>query len=80
MSYAFSYKKKNFKNLSFFIYGLGSTGLSSINYLKRKKIKHYFVWDDKLKLRNKFSSKISLNLRKNLDEVDYIILVRYFPE
>ena len=74
MSYAFSYKKKNFKNLSFFIYGLGSTGLSSINYLKRKKIKNYFVWDDKLKLRNKFSSKISLNLRKNLDEVDYIIL------
>ena len=37
---------KNFKKLSFLVYGLGSTGQSVINFFKKNNIKNYKVWDD----------------------------------
>ena len=63
---------KNFKKLSFLVYGLGSTGRSIINFFKKNKIKNYKVWDDNnndvyKKLRPK-------NFKKALSETDYIVL------
>ena len=63
---------KNFKKLSFLVYGLGSTGQSVINFFKKNYIKNYKVWDDNnndvyKKLRPK-------NLNKALSETDYIVL------
>ena len=74
MSYTLSYTKKNLKKLSFLVYGLGSTGHSVINYFKKRKIWNYVAWDDNAKLRKKFSSKITKNLKAKLKNVDYIIL------
>ena len=74
MSYSLSYTKKNFKKLSFLVYGLGSTGNSVISYFKKIKILDYVAWDDNAKLRKRFSSRITANLRENLENVDYIIL------
>ncbi len=74
MSRVFTYNKKNFKNLSFFIYGLGATGISTINFLKRRDAINYTVWDDNLKFRRKYRSKISSNIKKSLKSVDYIVL------
>ena len=34
----------------------------------------YVAWDDNAKLRKRFSSRITANLRENLENVDYIIL------
>ena len=63
---------KNFKKLSFLVYGLGSTGQSVINFFKKNYIKNYKVWDDNnndvyKKLRPK-------NFNKALSETDYIVL------
>ncbi len=74
MSYTLSYTKKNLKKLSFLVYGLGSTGHSVINYFKKRKIWNYVAWDDNAKLRKKFSSKITTNLKAKLENVDYIVL------
>ena len=63
---------KNFKELSFLIYGLGLTGKSVVNFFKKNKIKDYKVWDDKnIKL---FKNKRAQNLNKCLHKVDYIVL------
>ena len=64
----------NLKNFSFLIYGLCSTGLSIVNYFEKKKIKNYVVWDDNKKIRKNFSSKVTLNLKKELKTIDYIVL------
>ena len=64
----------NLKNFSFLIYGLGSTGVSVIKYFKKRKIYNFTVWDDKIKLRKRFKSKLSLNLRNTIKKVDYIVL------
>ncbi len=64
----------NLKKLSFLVYGLGSTGVSAIKYLKKNKIQKYFVWDDNTKLKKKFGSKGVSNLKDILKKVDYIIL------
>jgi len=37
----------NFKELSYLVYGLGKTGRSVVNFLKKNQIKNYLVWDDK---------------------------------
>ena len=63
---------KNFKKLSFLVYGLGSTGQSVINFFKKNNIKNYKVWDDNIndvykKLRPK-------NLKNALSNTDYIVL------
>ena len=64
----------NLKKFSFLVYGLGSTGHSVIRYFKRKKIKNFFVWDDNIKLRKKFSSKNTPRLKNILQKVDYVVL------
>ena len=63
---------KNFKKLSFLIYGLGSTGQSIINFFKKNKIKNYKVWDDNNK--NFYKKLRPKNLEKALSETDYIVL------
>ncbi len=63
---------KNFKKLSFLVYGLGATGQSIVNFFKKNKIKNYKVWDDKNK---HFYKKLRpKNLEKALSETDYIVL------
>ena len=74
MSYNLPYLKKDLKKLSFLVFGLGSSGYSTIRYFKKKNFLNYCVWDDKIELRKKFSSKVAKNLKKRLEEVDYIIL------
>ncbi len=64
----------NLKKFSFLVYGLGSTGYSVIKYLKKKKVKNFYVWDDNKKLRGKFKYKKVKNLKKTLEKVNYIIL------
>ena len=61
-----------FKELSFLVYGLGSSGQSVVKFFIKKNIKNYTVWDDKDK--NLFINKRAKNLNKTLREVDYIVL------
>ena len=61
----------NFKDKSFAVYGLGLTGKSVINFLKKNNVNKILSWDDNLnnpnlKQKNKF--KISLGI------VDYIVV------
>ena len=37
---------KKLRELSFLVYGLGLTGHSVINFLKKNNINNYKVWDD----------------------------------
>ena len=62
------------KNFSFLIYGLGFTGRSVIKFFKKKDISNYYVWDDNKKLRKKFKSKETNNLKDTLKRVDFIVL------
>ncbi len=63
---------KNFKKLSFLVYGLGLTGLSVVSFFKKNKITKFKVWDDKNK--KIFKGKRAANLNKCFEDVDYIIL------
>ena len=63
---------KNFQELSFLVYGLGSTGRSVVNFFKKNSIKNYQVWDDNNK--NLFKKKRPANLKQTFEQVDYIIL------
>ena len=47
----------NFKKKNFIIYGLGKTGKSTLEFLKRKKIKKVITWDDSSKIKNKINKK-----------------------
>ena len=65
----------NLKKKSFIIYGLGVTGISVLNYFKKKKIKNYFVWDDKKDLRKNFKQKSKIiKSSKEIDNIDYIVI------
>ena len=64
--------KKNFKNLSFLIYGLGLTGKSVVNFFIKNNVQNFKVWDDHNK--NLYKNKRTSNLVKSLHDVDYIIL------
>ncbi len=64
--------KKNFKKLSFLVYGLGITGQSVVSYFKKNNFQNYEVWDDSKK--NLYKKKRSKNLLKTLNDVNYIIL------
>tara|TARA_Y100000590_G_scaffold383669_2_gene454533 strand:- start:8078 stop:9361 length:1284 start_codon:yes stop_codon:yes gene_type:complete len=55
--------------MNFCIYGLGSTGMSVVNYFKRKNFSNYKVWDDAMK--KKKGEKI---FSKHLDVTDYIVV------
>ena len=60
------------KELSFLIYGLGSSGKSVVNFFKKNNINNYEIWDDKYK--QLFKKKRTKDLLKTLNNVDYIIL------
>ena len=60
--------KKNLKNLSFLIYGLGLTGKSVVNFFTKNNIRNFKVWDDQNK--NLYKNKRPSNLLKILHVVD----------
>ena len=74
MFHKIDHTKKNLSQKSFLVYGLGASGVSVINYLKKKKFTKFYVWDDNAKLRKKFFSKDTKNLRSIIKFVDYIVL------
>ncbi len=64
----------NLKRFSFLIYGLGSTGESVIRFFKKKKISNFYIWDDNINLRKKHRLKKIVNLKRSIEQVDYIVL------
>ena len=64
------FSENNFKELSFLVYGLGSTGKSVIKFFEKYKLKNYHVWDDVNK--NLYKSKRPQNLNKVLREFGFI--------
>ena len=61
---------KPIKENSYAIYGLGLSGKSVLNFLKKKKAKKIYTWDDKKKNNKKKDNQF----KKVLDEVDYIAI------
>ena len=66
------FSNSNLKKQSFLIYGLGSSGRSVVKFFKKRKINNYKIWDDKKK--NLMKNKRPQNLKKTLNNVNYIIL------
>jgi len=62
---------KPIKENSFAIYGLGLSGNSVYKFLKKKKVKKIYTWDDKKNIRNKKRFNFFF---KTLNEVDYIVI------
>ena len=62
---------KPIKDSSYLIYGLGLSGNSVLRFLKKKKVKKIYTWDDKKNQNDK--KKINL-FKKRLDEVDFIVI------
>ena len=62
---------KPIKDSSYAVYGLGLSGHSTLNFLKKKKVKKIYTWDDKKNKNNK--KKFNL-FKKALDAVDYIVI------
>ena len=60
------------KELTFLVYGLGSSGQSVVKFFKKRKIKNFEVWDDNDK--KLFKNYRSKNLNYSLNQIDYIIL------
>ena len=60
------------KELSFLVYGLGSSGKSVVKFFRKNNFKKYKVWDDNKK--DLFKSKRTNNLKETLNKVDYIVL------
>jgi|TARA_B110000046_G_scaffold182239_1_gene215851 UDP-N-acetylmuramoylalanine--D-glutamate ligase len=56
---------------SYAIYGLGLSGKSALKFLKKKKAKKIYTWDDKKKSKTR---KYLGTFRKLLNEVDYIVI------
>ena len=65
------FESYNFKSKSFAVYGLGLTGKSVVNFLKKNKVNKIFVWDDNL---FKHNFKLKKNFKTKLNDVNYIIL------
>ena len=59
------------KDSSYAVYGLGLSGHSALNFLKKKNVKKIYTWDDKDYKNNK--KKFNL-FKKSLDKVDYIVI------
>ena len=59
------------KKNSYAIYGLGLSGRSVLNFLKKKKIRKIYSWDDKKELKYKKNFNF---FKKALNKVDYIII------
>ena len=65
-------KKSNYlTKYSFAVYGLGLSGRSVVRYLKRKRVKKIFIWDDKIFYKNQ---KKKNHFKKSLNKVDYIVM------
>ena len=62
---------KPIKDSSYAVYGLGLSGPSVHNFLKKKKVKKIYTWDDK---KNKNDIKKINLFKKSLDQVDYIVI------
>ena len=60
--------KKNLKNLSFLIYGLGLTGKSVVNFFIKNNIRNFKVWDDHNE--DLYKNNRTSNLLKTLQSVD----------
>ncbi len=59
----------------FAIYGLGVTGTSAVKYLRKLKLKNFYVWDDKKEKRIHFKENVNKDeFSKKLNTVDYILL------
>ena len=66
---------KKLEKKIFAIYGLGLTGLSVINLLKKNKIKNFYAWDDKIAKRKKLNLKTSAKeYLHSLNIADYIVI------
>ena len=59
------------KDSSYAVYGLGLSGRSTLNFLKKKNVKKIYSWDDKKNKNNK--KKFNL-FKRSLDLVDYIVI------
>ncbi len=66
---------RNFYNKKIFIYGLARTGISTLNFLKKKGNK-LICWDDKLETRKKISKNFLLKSTKQLNKhlFDFIVI------
>ena len=53
------------------IYGLGSTGKSVVNFIRRKSDFKYYVWDDYLTSKKKIKKEF---FKKKLDVADFIVI------
>ena len=70
------YRKNFFKEKKFLVYGLGITGVSVANFLKKRKI-NFCVWDDNpLKRKTFFKNNFikEKNFKKIINSIDHIIL------
>ena len=66
---------KKLSRKSFAVYGLGLTGCSVAECLKKSKVKNYYLWDDNKKKRNLLKIKINIKeFLKSLQKVDYIVI------
>ncbi len=63
----------NLKNFSFLIYGLGVSGKSTLSYLKKRKAKNLFIWDDDKYTRKRFKIK-NKRLKNEFKNAHYIVL------
>ena len=54
---------------SFFVYGLGVTGMSVVNYFNKNNFTRYDVWDDNISAKTKLN-----NFSTNLDKADFIVM------
>jgi UDP-N-acetylmuramoylalanine--D-glutamate ligase len=65
-------KKSNYlTKYSFAVYGLGLSGRSVVRYLKRKRVKKIFIWDDKIFYKNQKKKNL---FKESLNKVDYIVM------
>jgi len=53
------------------IYGLGTTGMSVVNFIRKRNVFKYYGWDDYLVLKKKIKKK---DFIKKLNTVDFIVM------
>jgi len=58
---------KSIKDNSYAVYGLGLSGNSTFNFLKKKNVKKIYVWDNK---KNKGDKKKFKLLKKKIKKVN----------